>query len=427
MKTLGYSANEKGVALVISLMFLALLSMMGTTAYVMTTTDLSIGNNYKASSDSFFDADAGVHFAQKSIEAGLVAGTFSLPLNIGDTATLSYTLPSGFSFSLSNLTKVSDNAYALTSTGSGPDNAQTSITVRYERGSAITMAAFGDKKMEMKNSATVYSYDGRTSAPPTTPGQSTHQGDIGSNDLLITKNSSFIDGDGVNGEQTDGSPTTNNIHDPSEFYGTAPLDAGGRIDPDPLGINSGGEYDPSSYAVSNDNASADPAFPSVNTIGLGSSYPTSTMTLYGKPGGADYYVTFFELKNSTTLNIDTSKGNAAGTLPGGPVNLFIDSPTYFDIKNSAAINVLPATDGHKFAIFTDATGTLDFKNSSDFNGLLYAPLGDVVVHNSGDFNGAVWGSTVDIRNSGTLRFNTALSDLYASKDMRLASWRINNN
>ena len=360
MKTMKYHRNEHGVALVISLMFLAILSMLGTTAYVMTTTDLSIGNNYKASSESFFDADAGVHFAQKTIEAGLVAGSFSLPANIGDTATLSYTLPSGFSFSLSDLTKVADNAYALTSTGTGPDNAQTSITVRYERGSAITMAAFGDKKMEMKNSATVYSYDGRTSAPPTSPSQSTHQGDIGSNEWLVTKNSSFIDGDGVNGEKADGSATTNSIHDPSEFYGTAPLDAGGRIDPDPLGINSGGEYDPSTYAASNDNASADPAIVG-NTIGLGSSYPTSTMTLYGKPGGADYYVTYFELKNSTTLNIETSKGNAAGTLPGGPVNLFIDSPTYFDIKNSAAINVIPASDAHKFALFTNATGTLDLK------------------------------------------------------------------
>ena len=427
--------NERGVALVISLMFLALLSMLGTTAYVMTSTDLNIGTNYQASSEAFYDAEAGINFAKKTMETGLSAGTFSMPATIGAATTMAFTKPSGFNFELSttpnllSIEKVADNAYALTSTGNGPDNAKTLITVRYKRGSAITFAAFGDEKMEMKNSATVYSYDSRVSSPPTSAAQSTHEGDIGSNDWLVTHNSSFIDGDGVNGAQDDGTPTTNNIHDPGGFYGTAPLSVG-RLDPDPLGLNSGGEYAPSSHAASNDNNLAtSPSNPgggaiSGNFIGLGSSYADSTMTLHGKSGGADYYLTGLDLKNSTTLTVDTS---------AGPVRLFLEctggttGPTGFMMHNSCAITVTPAGSEDKFAFFSDCTGMMDIKHSGDFDGFFYAPNADVVVKNSGNVNGAIWGKTADIRNTGTLCFNTALKDLYLSNDLSIASWKTERN
>jgi hypothetical protein len=435
MKMPTYRKNEHGVALVISLVFLAILGMLGTTAYVMTSTDLKIGRNYQASAESFFDADAGVQFAMKTVETGLLAGTFSLPTNIGGTSTLSFTKPSGFNFELSptpnvlSIEKVADNTYSLTSTGTGPNNAQTLITVRYERDAAIAFAAFGDKKMEMKNSATVYSYDSRVSAPPTSAAQSTHQGDIGSNDLLVTKNSSFIDGDGVNGEKATGDPTANSIHDTGDFYGTAPLDAG-RIDPDPLGISSGGAYDPSSYSVSNNNnlatSPSNPAGGAIagNFIGLGSSYADSTMTLHGQVSGADYYLTGIDLKNSTTLTVDTT---------AGPVKLFLEcvppatGTTAFKMHSGSAFDVIPAGNEHKFAFFSDCSGTMDVKHGGDFNGLFYAPNADVVIKNSGDVNGAIWGSTVDIRNGGTLCFNTALTDEYASNNLSLASWKTDHN
>jgi Tfp pilus assembly protein PilX len=41
--------NEKGAVLPIGLMFLAIISIIGTTAVIITTTDLKIGTNYKHS------------------------------------------------------------------------------------------------------------------------------------------------------------------------------------------------------------------------------------------------------------------------------------------------------------------------------------------------------------------------------------------
>ena len=62
--------NENGVALVIGLMFLAILAMLGTTAVVMTTTDMQIGANYKASVQSYYVTEAGLEEALHRMSLG---------------------------------------------------------------------------------------------------------------------------------------------------------------------------------------------------------------------------------------------------------------------------------------------------------------------------------------------------------------------
>jgi len=55
--------NENGAVLVIGLMFLAILALLGTTAVVMTTTDMQIGGNYKTSVQASNVAQAGLQEA----------------------------------------------------------------------------------------------------------------------------------------------------------------------------------------------------------------------------------------------------------------------------------------------------------------------------------------------------------------------------
>ena len=52
--------NEKGFVLPVGLMFLAIISMMGTTAVIVTTTDLKIGSNYYTNVQAFYEAEAGI-------------------------------------------------------------------------------------------------------------------------------------------------------------------------------------------------------------------------------------------------------------------------------------------------------------------------------------------------------------------------------
>lgn len=414
MKNPNVIRNERGAALVISLMFLAILGLLGTTAVIMTSTDTKIGSNYSASQKALFDADAGVNFAEKMIEAGLAAGTFSLPTatGSGNATTLSYTTPSGFSFTLSNIEMVGTNDYSITSTGSGANNSQAQITIRFKRDSAINFAAFGDKKLDTKNGGTTLSYNS-SSADPTKNDpsdasfQTTHEADVGSNDWLVTHNGAAIDGVGAFGEKVDGSATTNSIHGGTTFYGTTPVDVG-RVDPDPLGVTSGGQYDPTTYSLSNDNLTqANPPIGG-NTIST-----NSNQTLTGKAGGSNFYLTSVELKNGATLTIDTTLG---------AVNIFLTGT--FDAKNGSSIVLTPdPLDTTKFSIFSNSTSKIDFKHSSTFVGLVYAPYAPIDVKNSAAFYGSIWGSSVDIKNSGTVYFDSALKDKYLSNNLTKTTWR----
>ena len=52
--------NEKGFVLPLGLIFLAILGLLGTTALVVTTTDIKIGTNYKVGEQAFYLAEAGI-------------------------------------------------------------------------------------------------------------------------------------------------------------------------------------------------------------------------------------------------------------------------------------------------------------------------------------------------------------------------------
>jgi len=391
-------------------MFLAIISILGSTAVVVTTTDLKIGTNYKTSVQAFYDADAGSQYAIAMIENGLGDGTFTLPAS-GGTSSLTFDQPADFSFNISDISTAGSNAYTFTSTGSGPGNSQAVIEVSFEREPAINYAAFGDQKTDAKNGGTTLSYDSSSLDPtkndPSDPSfQSTHEADVGSNDWLVTHNGASIDGSGVFGEQSDGSSTTDSIHAGTTFYGTAGVDAG-RIDPDPLGINSGGVYDPSTYSASNDNALS----------GVGTSINTSgSITLVGKAGGANYYFTSITLKKDSNLTIDVTDG---------PVNIFLVGG--LSTHNNTTINVIDSEgdpgNPTDFAIFSNSTTKIDFKHGSTFMGLVYAPFADVDMKNNSSVYGSIWANTVDIKNTGTLYYDTALKDKYTTNNLLPLSWK----
>lgn len=408
--------NENGAVLVIALMFMAILGLLGTTAFVITSTDLQVGGNYRANAESFYDADAGVNYAIGKMEEGLKANpqTFTLPPDIGNTSTLSYTVPGGFSFLISAITKTATNTYSFTSTGSSSANAQTVLTVTFERDPAINYAAFGDQKLDTKNGGSTLSYDSSSPDPAkNTPSESnsTHEADVGSNDWLVTHNGALIDGSGVFGEKADGSPTTNGINGGTIFYGTTPVNAG-RIDPDPLGVlNAGGVFDPTTYSASNDNDLVS---------GLGSSI-SGTITLVGNPGAdvANYYLTAITLNNGETLTIDTTYSNIRIFLTGG-----------IELKNGSSVVMYPESErfaATKFAIFSNSTSEIDFKHDTLFTGLVYAPNAPVEIKNSADVYGAIWGKNVDIKNTGALYYDSALRDKYFSNNLSLTTWKDNRS
>ncbi len=417
-------SNENGAVLVIGLVFLVLLAMTGTTAMVITSTDMRIGGNYKTGTQAFWDAEAGVNFGLAMMEAGLKASpaSFSLPTAVGDptdpydmnsVALTAFSAPTGFGFSFTppGLTMLDTNLYTFTSAGTAANNSNMTITVTCRQRPAITMAAFGDSKLDIKNNAIITGYNSADAAYSNPATALTHEADIGSNGNLRTSAGSSIDGNGILGESVSGVDATDNIGDPSDFYGSdTPVDEE-RIDPDPLGVTSGGEFDPTTYSASNDNALATGLVG--NTIAGG-----TLATLYGGPAGAtaNYYLTDITVNNADALTIDTSGGR-------GDVRIFLTGG--IDLKNGSQIVMIPASyDASRFAIFSNATDGISIKNSADFKGLIYAPYStNVDIMNGADFYGAVWGSDVELKNSGDFHYDGALGDKFLTKDLELLTWR----
>ena len=70
--------NEKGAVLPIGLIFLAILALVGTTAVIITTTDIKIGTNYQLSEQAFYAAEAGTEEAKERLRGGAAS-----PINDG--------------------------------------------------------------------------------------------------------------------------------------------------------------------------------------------------------------------------------------------------------------------------------------------------------------------------------------------------------
>ena len=228
-----------------------------------------------------------------------------------------------------------------------------------------------------------------------------------SNDWLVTYNGASIDGSGVLGQKVDGSAATNSIHGGTFFYGATPVHAG-RIDPDPLGVTSGGEYDPSTHSASNDNLTQ--ATPPIagDTIST-----NSNQTLTGKVGGSDFYLTGVELNDGAIFTIDTTLGE---------VNIFLTGA--FDAKSGSSIVLTPdPLHATEFSIFSNSTSKIDLEHSTAFVGLVYAPYAAIDVKNSEAFYGAVWGKSVDTKNTGPVYYDRALKSSHFSFNVTRTTWQ----
>jgi len=390
-------SNEKGFVLPLGLMFLAIISIMGSTAVIVTTTDLKIGSNYKTSVQAFYDADAGSQYAIAMIEDGL-ANDPPLVLS-GSSVPVNYTAPAGFSFDpITTLTQVGTSSnYSFQATGHS-SNASSTIEVVLVRESTFQYGAFGDEKLNMKSNGAVYSYDSSVTPNPV-PADSTGEGDVGSNGEVIVRNGTYIDGDVGLGNDDDG---TEAVYTATGVPIVTGEDADvPRVDPDPLGAIGGDLADDFvTYSTTNNNADVGITD---DEISLGNG---DTLTLTA----GNYYLTSIELKNGSTLNIDSS---------GGEVNIYLTGG--LDAKNGSSINL---TDNPPdFTIFSNSTDGIDLKNGSTFKGTIYAPYSEVSVKHDATVYGIIWANELDIKNSGELYFDTALKDKWLADTVEIVSWR----
>ncbi|MDP3028874.1 MAG: pilus assembly PilX N-terminal domain-containing protein [Deltaproteobacteria bacterium] len=410
--------GERGIVLVTALLFLMVLTVLGTTAVMISSTDIKIGGNYKLSKQAFYDAEAGIQYAIKNIENGLAGGSLSFPSNNGDSVSVNYTVPNGFSFDNSTiLTKVGTNRYRFEVTGHAANNANATIEVIIKRDSAIEYGIFGNAEVKLKKETGVYSYDSRVTPNPT-PADSTHEADIGSNEKVTLKKGSYVDGDIGLGKDTAGKSAVFKDEegaktDPSIITGT--VNNVYRVDPDPLGAVGGALAAKfGTYLTSNDNGLARITDKKIDLK------KDETMTLVGKLGGANYYVTEIDLGKDATLNIDTS---------AGPVNVYLTGKMKIgkdaDVEDGGdGTDEQASITGGNFVIYSNSKdGHKIHLKESTFRGLIYAPYAKIKIKKEGDVFGAIWGEKVTMDKGSNFFFDEAIKDNYLLNTFSQISWR----
>ena len=132
------------------------------------------------------------------------------------------------------------------------------------------------------------------------------------------------------------------------------------------------------------------------------------------------------LGNSKTIEItgdvvlyvegDMIMGNSADIEIAEGASLILYLGGNVEQKNSSSLNN-NTKDAKNLQIYgLDSCQSMDFKNSSEMYGTIYAPNADVVMHNSNKTYGAIIVKSLDWRNSSELHYDASLRDVDADDE-----------
>jgi len=132
--------NEKGIVLIVVIMLMAVMVLLGTTAIMVTTTDMKISSNYREGTRAFYNADAGV----ETVIAYLRSNNVTFPTDAATPTTITVSCPSGYSFNTSvAINYVAAGSYKFQMTGTGYNNASETIEAFIKKVPLYPQAADG--------------------------------------------------------------------------------------------------------------------------------------------------------------------------------------------------------------------------------------------------------------------------------------------
>lgn len=424
--------NQQGLALVLTLMFLAVLTITGSTAVLMTSTDLLLGGNYKSSQAAFYQAEAGVHYALARLPSLIDNGTLALD---GSQATEDYTfvVPSDFAFHLAanaTFTRVANTrkyVFQVTGRPSLNSSLRTTLEVVIQRQSTLPYGIFGDTRVDLPTT-------GRVAARLGVNGIIS----VDSREALMT-----VAGDIALGASATDDTAVFTYRATSEALDAAtlvaPVGAGHditlrrvpHINPDPLDATALVDEASLQLQASHNNAS----------VAEISSYTLSQSATL--PSG-DYYLDEMALGSGATLTLDATSGDvniyvkslqltddaqviiqATGS---GKVTFYLDGQGSFGTPDTSSQPTLTmAGPASHFRIFSRSSEPLSFYHHGDLKGLVYAPFASVTMHNSSaKASGLFWGKEMTLRaDTGPFTFDAdpAIQDLFLSPAVALISWK----
>ena len=398
----------------------------------MTSTDMKIGANLKSANQAFCQAEAGVRFAMVTIKAGLKADppSFTLPTSTdpddaGHSVSLTYNLPSGFSFVISDITKVAANTYSFKSTGSGPDNSKAAITVTFSTTGPFSFAAFGQIGVAMSGNGFTDSYN--SSEGPYTWATRGTNGDVGTNSTAaraITLSGRVrVYGDAQVGPG--GDPETG-IRKSGRATVTGQESAADELkDMTPLTLPNGGRRIPpwiiSSGGKRKDIREKRGKFrpernisPTSNTLSSGT-YRTQRVDISGTgiiEGDVILYV---------EGNIKISGNGRIKIKPGGSLTIYAAGP--ISISGSGGITNSTFIPENLQIYGTSTCTQIAMSGNASMYGAIYAPSAAVAMSGNGSIYGSVVARYIAMSGNGNIHYDEALATVGSGTDLKLLSWR----
>jgi hypothetical protein len=450
--------NQHGMVLVMTLVCLAILTVLGATAVTITSTDLLLGGAFKSGRIAFYNAEAGIHYAVSQI---MLAAAKDTPL-LSDSQPLERLFasqvfhqppPAGFAFEIDpqRSAQMTNRKYVLRVIGRPTLTSpiRRVIEVVVERRAALRYGLFATARLDLPATGNVFSYDSRLDDLPL-PQASTGKVNIGSNGEVTTKANHLdlgLDGIITLGMDPDGTRATFTYRDPAPDVPPPPvilpqgqdqeieLVAADAIAADPLDVNTLVEDAAQHFRFDNNNAD----------IGA---LEGDRLTSSAHLRGGDYYLDELNLETGEHLLLDARKADVniyakaislsgaallrihTGDGQAGKVTIYLDGPASFGtsepLREPKPV-VLIEGDTTSFRVFSRSSEPIDFYHHGDFKGLVYAPYAPIRVGNAtGKGYGLMWGQTVDLRNHGlpyAFFIDTATTELFLSNEIDILSWK----
>ncbi len=122
--------NEDGFVLALGLFTMLLLTVIGISATTTTNVELQTSRADRAYTKNFYQTDGGVQYILASIKSDLQDPDD--PVSIEDINPSNYSVPAGFSFTVTPDSDFGAGPYSFTVTGTGSEGAETSISITFD-------------------------------------------------------------------------------------------------------------------------------------------------------------------------------------------------------------------------------------------------------------------------------------------------------
>ena len=378
-------SNNKGSALIIVYMIVAVLTILGTGIMSRELSEIKYTQRYSDAVRAFWYAEAGIH---KELYT----------LNHSDA---NITWPGSGEISNVEISDISSTSKLINVTGYAGNSTSTISVVAVQSGSIFNFAAFGNTSLSMSGQGSVSSYNS-TSDP--TASTNLNNGDIGTNGDITMSGQAFVYGDASTGPDGE-------FEDEDHDYISGDVSHASDVSLPEVNIPSSvanatlGSSVTSSWAP----AAGDYRIPSISLSGK------NTITLTGP---TNLYLT----STGTALSVTGQAKIVISNASTGPVTIY--TPGDISLAGQGITN--EAATPSKLLIYGTSTTSQSFACSGqgDFYGAYYAPNGDIRLTGQGDLYGSFIGNTVAISEQGSLKYDEALKSLNTgSGSYSIAAWK----